>query len=453
MRHEHRSHIALLIFGLLFLMSSITYAQTSNATLQGSVTDPKGSVIPNATVKAQSADTGLTRTAVTEDSGFYVINFLPVGTYIVTAESKGFKTTRLTNITLAIGQIRSLDISLEVGGVEQTVEITDSPPPLDRNSATIGSVVQSSQIKELPLNGRNWAGLMLLAPGAINTGEGNHLSTRFVGRSRDDNNWTFDGVDSTGVKDPRQGANLRLVISTDSISEFRVNSTLYGADSGSGAGGQVLLVSRSGTNKLHGSVFEFLRNDVFDARVFTDPGELPPFRLNQFGGRIRTADANIDQAVTERRLTTREDSFAGRIDHRLSEKDSIYGRYSVDDAVLQVPLDAGVGLRTDNVRPHNFVLQWQRIFSPTVINDARLGLNRSPLFRVLSGPFDEEFSVSGFMTLENNQEVTEAGTSYSLIDNLAIILGRHNLKFGGEIRRIHVNVGEGGEGPRARFRH
>jgi len=100
-------------------------------------------------------------------------------------------------------------------------------------------------------------------------------------------------------------------------------------------------------------------------------------------------------------------------------------------------------LRTDNVRPHNFVLQWQRIFSPNVINEAKLGFNRSPLTRIVSGPFDEEFSVTGFMTLENNQETTEAGTSYSFIDNLAVVRGRHNLKFGGELRRIHVNIGEG----------
>jgi hypothetical protein len=501
MRKRLFIQVSLTIICALWSTSGLANAQTSNATLQGTVTDPSGSVVANATVKAQSEATGLQRTAVTESSGHYVFNFLPVGRYVVTAEARGFKTARLSNVTLEIGQTRSLDIALEVGSVEQTVEITETAPPLDRNSATVGTVIQSSQIKELPLNGRNWAGLMLLAPGAINTGEGNHLSTRFVGRSRDDNNWTFDGVDSTGVKDPRQEANLRLVISTDSISEFRVSSTLYAADTGSGAGGQVQVVSRSGANDFHGSAYEFLRNNIFDARVFTDPGKLPPFRLNQFGGRLggpiakdktffffnyegirqrqgqtfrgfvpsaayraqvaatspalarivnaypvgtlRTSDANIDEVVTERKFQTREDSFAGRIDHRFSEKDSIYGRYSIDDGELRVPQDAGIGLRTDNVRPQNFVLNWQRVFSPTVVNEAKLGFNRSPLLRIDSGPFDEEFSVSGFMTLINNQETVEAGTSFSFIDNLAVVRGRHNLKFGGETRRIHVNVGEG----------
>jgi hypothetical protein len=475
-------------------------SQTSSATLQGTVTDPQGQVIPGAKVTALSLATGLQRQTTSNEAGLYVINFLPVGSYTVTVEAPSFKQARLENITLVIGQTRALDVALEIGAVEQTVTIVDSAPPLDRESATIGTVVQSAQIKELPLNGRNWAGLMLLAPGAINTGEGNHLSVRFVGRARDDNNWTFDGVDSTGVKDPRQEANLRLVISTDSISEFRVNSTLYGADSGSGAGGQVQVVSRSGSNEFHGSAYEFLRNNIFDARVFTDPGKLPPFRLNQFGGRLggpirkdktffffnyegirqrqgqtfrgfvpsaafraqvpstsplarivnaypvgtlRTSDANIDEVVTERKFQTREDSFAARIDHRFSDKDTIYGRYSTDDAVLRVPLDAGVGLRTDNVRPQNFVQSWQHIFSPNVINEAKFGFNRSPLLRIVSGPFDEEFTVTGFMTLENNQQTVEAGNSFSFIDNLAIVRGRHNLKFGGETRRIQVNVGEG----------
>jgi outer membrane receptor protein involved in Fe transport len=493
---------------LLLLTAGVARAQTSSGTLQGTVTDPRGSVIAGAAVKAQALDTGLVREAVTEDSGLYVINFLPVGRYVVTVTARGFKAARLQNVVLEIGQTRTLDVAMEVGEVEQTVEITEGAPPLERDSAVIGTVIQSQQIRELPLNGRNWAGLMLLAPGAINTGEGNHLSIRFVGRARDDNNWSFDGIDSTGVKDPRQEASLRLVISMDSISEFRVNSTLYSADSGGGAGGQVQVISRGGTNNFRGSIFEFLRNDAFDARTFVDltdrdgdgRADLPPFRMNQFGGNIggplskdrtffffnyegirqrqgqtftsavpnaatraaiaatspalarivagypvgtRSRNSTTDDTVAERTFETREDSAALRFDHRFSDKNSFYARYSVDDAVLRVPLDAGTGLRTDRVRPHNFVMQFQRIFTPTVINEAKLGFNRSPLTRVNSGPFLEQFSVAGFMTLQRNQETTEAGTSYSLVDNLSVLRGRHNLKFGGEVRRIHVNVGEG----------
>jgi hypothetical protein len=232
----------------------VTHAQTSTATLSGTVTDQSEGVVPNALVRVESPDTGLKREALTDESGHYSVNFLPVGKYLMTVESAGFKLTRLPDITLEVGQTRTLNIAMEVGGVQEVVEIVDSPAPLDRTSAVIGTVIQSVQLKGLPLNGRNWAGLMLLAPGAINTGEGNHLSTRFVGRARDDNNWTFDGVDATGVKDPRQESAVRLVMSMDAISEFRVNSTLYSADSGSGAGGQVQLITRGGTNQLDSCV-------------------------------------------------------------------------------------------------------------------------------------------------------------------------------------------------------
>ncbi len=478
----------------------VTHAQTSTATLSGTVTDQSEGVVPNALVRVESPDTGLKREALTDESGYYSVNFLPVGKYLMTVESAGFKLTRLPDITLEVGQTRTLNIAMEVGGVQEVVEIVDSPAPLDRTSAVIGTVIQSVQLKGLPLNGRNWAGLMLLAPGAINTGEGNHLSTRFVGRARDDNNWTFDGVDATGVKDPRQESAVRLVMSMDAISEFRVNSTLYSADSGSGAGGQVQLITRGGTNQYRGTVYDYLRNDVFDARVFTDITELPPFRLNQFGANfggplvkdktfffinyegirqsqgqtfrssvpsaayrsaviaaspvlapivnaypvgIIALNANTSEAVTVRTFRTREDSAALRFDHRFSDKTSTYVRYSVNDAVIRSPLDAGIGSQSTRVRPANAVIQLQRIISPTIINETKLGFNRSPLTRITSGPFDEQFNVSGFMNLARNQEVTESGTSFSALNDLAITSGIHNLKFGGELRRIHVNVGEG----------
>lgn len=493
--------IVVLSLSVLVLAGGMIWGQTSTATLQGVIIDPAGALVPRAVVKVQHLGTGLERETQTEESGTYALNFLPVGAYTVIVEASGFKQARVQNVVLEIGQTRTLDVRLEVGEMQQTVDVVETSPPLDRNSAVIGTVIQSSQVKELPLNGRHWASLMMLAPGAINTGEGNQLSIRFVGRARDDNNWTFDSVDATGVKDPRQETAVRLIISMDAISEFRVNSTLYSADSGSGAGGQVQLISRGGTNRFHGSVFEFLRNDAFDARIFTDPGELPPFRLNQFGGNfggplrkdktfffvnyegirqdqgltlpdfvpsaafraavastspslativsgypvgtLRTVDPNIDEIVTARTLKTREDSGVFRFDHRFSDKSSFYARYSVDDAVVKTPLDPGIGLRSDRVRPSNAALQFQRIFTPTVVNETIIGMNRSPLLRITTGPFLERFAVPGFMTLTPNQEVVEAGTSFTAMDSLAITRGRHNLKVGGELRRIHVNVGEG----------
>ena len=127
---------------------------------------------------------------------------------------------------------------------------------------------------------------MQLAPGSVNVGESNQNFIRIFGRPRDDNNWTFDGVDATGIKDPRQEGNLRLVISTDCIANFRVNSLPFTAEGGVGGGVQINLVSKAGTNSFHGSAYEFFRNSALDARRLVDGVDPPPFRLNQFGANL-----------------------------------------------------------------------------------------------------------------------------------------------------------------------
>ena len=423
----------------------IVFSQTSTAVLQGTVTDPAGALVPRAAVKIQQLGTGLERQTLTGESGTYALNLLPVGTYIVTVEASGFKQARVQSVVLEIGQTRTLDVKLEVGEIQQTIEVEGTTQPLDRNSAVIGTVIGTQQIREIPLNGRHWASLMALAPGAINTGDGSQQTIRFVGRARDDNNWTFDGLDATGVKDPRQEAALRLVISTDTIAEFRVNSTLYSAESGSGAGGQVNLVSKAGSNEFHGSVFEFFRNDYLDARNPFDSSK-QPFRLNQFGGNIggpiirnrtffftnyeglqqrvtsrltndvpsaafraratsatprqlldaypvgnlRTSNADIDQAQANGKQSWRENSASLRIDHRFNDSNTFFARYNVDDGVIFAPRSVIESDRqNDNFRPSNFVMQFQRVFSPNVVNEWKIGSNRSTLNRFTYGPLPE----------------------------------------------------------------
>ena len=354
-------------------------AQTSNATLHGTVADSSGAVLPGVTVKLQAPATGLTRDVVTNAAGVFVFNFLPSGEYQITAELAGFKSVRRADIRLEIGQSLGLDLKMEVGQVSEIVNVEAIAPFLDRTSASIGTVIQASQLKDLPLAGRHWSGLMLLAPGAINTGEGTHLSTRFVGRARDDNNWTFDGIDATGVKDPRQDSDARLIISSESIAEFRVSSTLYSAEAGTAAGGVVQLISKTGTNKYRGTVFDFIRNDRFDARPFGTVGDMPPFTLNQFGvnvggpivsqrtfffvnyegirqrqtrsftravpsgayragvtaslaavvamypqGTARTSNVDIDDWVGNEEVTNDEDAGLFRVDHRFSDKTNVF---------------------------------------------------------------------------------------------------------------------------------
>ncbi len=486
--------------GLLVLCTlvPVSTAQVDRANLVGTVTDTTGALVPNARVEVVSQETGLRRQSQTNEAGVYAVFSLPIGAYSATVSHAGFTTASIKDLRLGVGDTRTLDVQLQVGGVETQVSVESIATPLESTSAVVGTVIGSQQMREIPLNGRHWASLMALAPGAINTGEGNQQSIRFVGRARDDNNWTFDGLDATGVKDPRQESALRLIISTDTIAEFRVNSTLYSAESGSGAGGQVNLVSKSGTNAVHGSVFEFLRNDKLDARNPFDTSK-QPFRLNQFGGNVggpilknrtfffanyeglrqrvsqtitndvpsaafraratspvvrqlldtypagtvRTSNADIDQAQANRSQAWTENSASLRIDHRFSDRNTFFARYNIDDGVIVAPRSTiEVDRQNDDFRPSNFVMQFQRVFSPTVVNEWKAGFNRSTLHRFTYGPLPTSVVVSNFMNLSQSNLLVENGTSYSVIDNLAITRGRHTLKIGGEIRRAHVNVAD-----------
>ena len=475
------------------------FAQVDRATLTGTVTDPTGAVVPGANVEVRAPATGLHRDVKTGAAGNYTFAGLPIGNYVVVVSFEGFTPVSVKDVQLEVGDNRTLDVRLsQVAGGTTMVSVEGQAAALERESATVGTVIASQQMREIPLNGRHWASLMALAPGAINTGSGNMESFRFSGRSNDDNNFLYDGLDATGIKDQTQEADLRLVVSTDTIAEFRVNSSLYTAESGMAGGAQVNLVSKGGTNEFHGTVFEFLRNEHMDARNPFDTSK-QPFRLNQFGGNlggpivknrtfffanyegmrqrlsetmradvpsaafraratdpniqkilnaypagtVRTSDADIDRYLADRSNSWTEDSGTLRIDHRFNDNNSFYARFNTDNGLVDDPVSAIAGDReTSYLRPTHFVLQYQRIFSPTVVNEWKAGLNRAPLTRFSYGPFPETINISGFQTLNDSNLAVETGTSYALIDNLAITRGRHTLKVGGEIRRVHLNVGD-----------
>jgi Carboxypeptidase regulatory-like domain/TonB dependent receptor-like, beta-barrel len=501
MRSPRRRELLFAVAVSSLLAAPEVAAQTNNATVQGTVTDSAGAVVAGAMITVQSVDTGLVRTVTTSPAGNYVVNFLPAGTYSITAALTGFKTIRRTEMRLQVAQVRTEDFKLEVGALEEAVTVVETAPPLDRNSPSISTVIGETQLKELPLNGRHWAALMMLAPGAINTGAGSHTTIRFLGRSVDDNNWTFDGVDATGVKDPKQESVARLIISMDSISEFRVSAAQYSAEVGSAGGGQVQLLSKSGTNRYRGSVYDFLRNNRFDAPAFGDT-TTPPFKLNQFGanlggpivkdrtfffanyeglrerltenitnfvpsaafrstvapalaavaaaypaGTAPTSDRNIDEWRAARKTTKDENAFMVRLDHRFSNRTVAFVRYNQDIATIESP--TGAGVRNDHFKPQNLVAEVNHIFSSNVVNQFKLGYNHARLDRVEAGPFYETITVPGFATLTGNSQLLENGKSYSLIDNLAVVKGRHNVKFGFEVRRIKIPVGDGGTNTQA----
>ncbi|MBY0507112.1 MAG: TonB-dependent receptor [Bryobacteraceae bacterium] len=484
---------------LLFLCTTSLLAQVDRATLTGSVTDSSNSAIAGAKVTIAASATGLKRETLTNAAGIYNLSGLTVGSYTVTVEKTGFNDAKVDELVLTVGQNRTLDVKLSVGNVNATVEVTAEATPLDQTGAEIGTVIGEEQIKNIPLNGRHWASLMMLAPGAVNVGEGNQNTIRFFGRPRDDNNWTFDGVDATGIKDPRQEGNLRLVISTDSIAEFRVNSLPFTAEGGVGGGAQINLVSKTGTNNFHGSVYEFFRNSALDARRPFDGANPPPFRLNQFGANLggpiiknrtfffgnyegllqrlsitradglvpsasfreRTPAAlrsvinaypvgnapgpnvNADRLIANTPERRNEHSGMMRVDHRINDKHSLFFRFAMTDGLVSQIRNGLLETRDSYIRPTNITTQWQQVWSPSLVNEVKLGFNRSALTRNDVGRIPEGFTIPGFTTTQPTTYIIEKPSTYSIVDNLSYIRGRHTFKLGGEIRRIHLNVGNG----------
>ena len=280
-----RTELALATILALF-SGVVVYGQIDRANLNGTVMDSSRAVVGDARVEVVSRETGLKRAANTGPTGIYSITGLPIGTYDVTISRAGFRTFEVTGIQLFVGETRTMDAELQLGTVSEELQVEATVAPLETTNARVGAVLEHQQLDDIPINGRNWATLETLAPGAINAGSGGQRDIRFVGRGRDDNNFTFDGIDATGVQEQSQKADARLNISLESIAEFRVESAVYTAESGASGGAQVNAVSKTGTNVLHGATFEFFRDNALDARSPFDPSEIPPFRMNQFGANL-----------------------------------------------------------------------------------------------------------------------------------------------------------------------
>ncbi len=278
----------LVVAALLAIMSGLAVAQIDRAVLEGTVTDQTGAVVSGASLKILAVETGATQEQPTNSKGYYRFPGLAVGRYSATATAIGFKTKVIEDVILQVGQTRTLDVRLDVGTVAERVEVQASAAPAERSSAEASTVIDANQIENLPNNGRDWASFTLLAPFAQDDGGGDQRTIRFAGRARDDNNFQFDGVDAGGIQEQAQKSQTRLQISQDAVEEYRVSSALYDAEYGTQAGGQVDVVTKSGTNDFHGSLFGYLRNSVFDARNFNDfdvngKPAIPPFRFGQYG--------------------------------------------------------------------------------------------------------------------------------------------------------------------------
>jgi len=241
-------------------------AQIDRAGLRGTITDPSGRVLPQTRVTALQVSTGLQRATTSSNTGTYDIPELPVGKYVVSFAHEGFKTLTFVDLEEVIGRTRTLNATLQVSGSNEKIEVSASSEQLDKTSDALGGRIEQEQAKQLPLNGRNWATLTALVPGAVDTGGSNQRSVRFAGRGRDDDNFTYDGIDATNIVNQPQQPYVRLAIPLDTIQEFRIDSMLATPEAGGTGGPQLAVTSPSGTNQWHGDAFEFFRNNVFDAR-------------------------------------------------------------------------------------------------------------------------------------------------------------------------------------------
>jgi hypothetical protein len=431
--------VFLLLLLLLFLLLGMpVWAQADRARIAGTVTDPSGAVIPSATVTAQDTRTGQERQVTSDSKGYYVLANLTPSVYKITSSGNGLGPSVYDQIQVSVGQERTLNIVLQPAAVTSEVTVSGGDlTTVDTSSASIGANVNSREVGTLPLNGRQLSQLYLLAPGAQTAGGGSFDNIRFSGRANQENAIRFDGVESSSVIDAspgnlsgEQSTGFRLQTSLETVAEFRVESSNYPAEYGTGTAGQISVISKSGSNEFHGGLFEYFRNDSLDARNFFDGAAKTPLKLNQFGGsvggpikkeklfffaaqeslaqragvnllgsvpsaaaRARATDPNIkallagyptgtptsnpDLDLAQLSASSPIDEYFGsaRLDYRLNDKINMYLRYNRDQGYLQSPLDVSGSYSLITAVPQNVVYSVQQILAPTIINETKLGFN------------------------------------------------------------------------------
>ena len=269
------NHLRLL--ALICILATSAFAQYEQGAITGTVRDSQGGAIPEARVQIQHAGTGLIRSTISTSAGVFFLNGLPLGGYALVASHEGFGEARFTDIRVAVGQTRTVDVMLNLAARSDDVFVTARLSEIDQASAAVGTRMEHEQVAELPLNGRNWASMLPLMAGAVDPGTSDQRSVRFAGHGRDDNNFTLDGVDAGGISNQPQKTQIRLAIPTSSIAEFKVDSTLFPAETGVGSGAQIVIASSGGTNAYHGDLFEFLRT------TSSMPAIRSRFRSSPFG--------------------------------------------------------------------------------------------------------------------------------------------------------------------------
>ena len=564
---------ALVVLLFSALAVSDLQAQVNTAVLSGTVTDASGAVIVGAKIQAKNINTDNTYSAVTDGAGRYSLPEMPVGTYNVSAEKTGFQKMVQTGIVLTVGAHPVLDFAIKVGRIEEVVQVQGQTSNVETSSAAVGQLVSPTQMGNLPLNGRNFTQLLTLAPGVATVpmtgGGGGQSATAYgsqtnysVSGSRPEGlEYLLDGTDIRDALDHGAGVNIiGTSLGMDAIQEFTALTNTYGAQFG-GTGVAINAVTKSGTNSLHGSAYEFIRNSKMDAENYFDvSGVKPPFKRNQFGGTLggpikkdkafyfinyegfragqgQTAravapvtDPNpTDQTFFEDygmvpngsggwmggpssnapgapmptsvqdifllypasqsatqcpnatdillelgealscsvgTLIQNEDYGLARIDYTIGPKDSMFGRYDIENAYQSVPYSTNIISTAvagypeiDNERNQYTTVEERHVFSPKILNEARFGFVRLNLLtadgglNTTGGPtvsaldqvpgrqsmeFNPGSGISGIGALPSSPS-HDAMNRYSVGDDVTMTLGAHTLHFGATYTREQTN--------------
>src|SRR5829696_5455074 len=281
--------IALLMLVAALLATPSALGQ-STATVQGTVTDSKGAVLPNATVVVKNKNTSTERTTQTDSDGVYQVAALPVGVYSMEVRVQGFKTQVADQVTLEVAKTVVQNFQMDVGAISEQVLVSSDVPVIETATTSVGTVINQRTVQEIPLNGRHFVDLGLLIPGSVTPPQNGFLTAPLRGQgsfafntagNREDTvNFMINGVN---LNDMVQNQ-ITFQPSINTVQEFKVDNSTFSAEYGRNSGAIVNIATRSGTNDYHGELFEFLRNDYFDARNFFDRTPQPaPFKRNQFG--------------------------------------------------------------------------------------------------------------------------------------------------------------------------
>jgi hypothetical protein len=549
------------------------HAQNVSGKFVGTITDASGAAVAAAIVTATQVETSAERQVESDSTGNYTLDLLPPGTYRITAEKPGFKRSQLANLELQVNQTARIDVRLEVGSVNESLNVTAQAAVVESETASVGQVITPRQVQNLPLNGRSFFNLVQLSPAVTPSEPGSGIVSlhpvpgslsypafNVAGAREQGNGYLIDGVDA---QDPHVEV-PSIYVSVDAIQEFRLEMNGYSAEYGRHAS-QIIVATRGGTNQIHGSAYEFFRNDAMDATSFFTNAtrqQKPLLRYNQFGGTLggpialprNSADTHhtfyfinyegtrINQGATAQlavptalqktgnlspvgsfgnkpiydpsttsttaNVTSRQlfpnniiptsriaqfgvdilnlypdpnlnvatgnnfaaslvnysnnDQGMGRVDHNFGSHDSVFLRYSIYSGALSLKSPIHNGGYITDMTTQNVGLNYVHIFTPTTLNEIRLGYNRPRYYQLQDGAYGTNFSAQlGLKNLADvpaaygNPVVSTTGYAgiaasdiypsnqlsniYQIVEQLSLTRGRHSLKIGADLRKINYN--------------